>query len=125
MAKFISFLRSMRFGIILMSLIAVCSVAGSVIAQGREMSWYIEAYPKIHMLIFALRLDNVFYNWYFVAMMVLLGLNLTLCSIVRIASVVKAGKTLLPKTAKRENTDSLSPEQLQHLEAELKRTGCK
>ena len=125
MAKFVSFLRSMRFGIILMLLIAACSVAGSVIPQGREMAWYVEAYPNIHMMLFVLRLDNVFGNWYFVLMMALLGLNLTLCSIVRITSVVKAGKTLLPNAAKRSNSDSLTTEQAQYLEAHLQNTGCK
>ena len=125
MGKFVSFLRSMRFGIILLCLIALCSVVGSVIPQGREMTWYVEAYPKLHVLLFSLRLDNVFGNWYFVLMMFLLGLNLTLCSIVRISSVVKTGRTLLPTAAKRTNTDKLSVAQREYLEANLESIGCK
>ena len=33
MKKFFSYLRSMRFGLLLLCLIAVCSVAGTVIPQ--------------------------------------------------------------------------------------------
>ena len=125
MGKFVSFIRSMRFGIILLCLIAVCSVVGSVIPQGREMTWYVEAYPKLHVLLFSLRLDNVFSNWYFVLMMSLLALNLTLCSIVRVSSVIKSGRTLLPMAAKRANTHKLSAGQLDYLEAHLESIGCR
>ena len=119
------FLRSMRFGIILLCLIAVCSVVGSVIPQGREMAWYVEAYPKSHVLLFALRLDNMFGNWYFIVMMSLLALNLTLCSLVRITKVIDAGKNLLPNAAKSANTRALSREQAEYLEANLEATGCR
>lgn len=125
MDKFVRFLRSMRFGIILMCLIALCSVAGSVIPQGREMAWYAEAYPNFHVALFALRLDNVFGNWYFVLLMSLLALNLTLCSIVRIGKLVSAGKDLLPNAAQCKNSAPLSPEQAEFLGANLEATGCK
>lgn len=125
MAKFVGFLRSMRFGIILLCLIALCSVVGSVIPQGREMAWYVEAYPKLHVLLFALRLDNVFGNWYFVTMMCLLALNLILCSSLRITKVFSAGKTLLPKAADCANSAALSKEQAEFLETNLEATGCK
>ena len=38
MKKIWNFLRSMRFGVILLLLIALCSVAGSIIPQQREVA---------------------------------------------------------------------------------------
>ena len=55
MKKVFSFLRSMRFGIVLLILIALLSVAGSVLPQDRELSWYVEAYPKLHPLLLTLK----------------------------------------------------------------------
>lgn len=92
MKKVWNFLRSMRFGIILLALIAVCSVIGSVVPQDREIAWYAQAYRGAHGTILLLGLHRIFEIWYFVALLALLCLNLTLCSIVRIRAVVKAGK---------------------------------
>lgn len=125
MTKTLNFMRSMRFGIILLLLIAACSIVGSVIPQGREMAWYVDSYPKTHMLIFTLRLNEIFTNWYFVLTMTLLGINLSLCSIVRIKSVVKSCRELIPTAQKRPNSDSLNAEESEYLDKFLQSRGCK
>lgn len=124
MKKILGFLRSMRFGIILLVLIALCSVFGSVIAQGREIAWYAETYPSAYMLLLGLGLDHVFSTWYFVLMMALLGLNLTLCSIVRVRSVAGMGEKLIPAAAARPS-QPLSKSGREALEAYLKKRRCK
>ena len=48
MKKLFSFLRSMRFGILLLALIAALSVVGTVIPQGKEIAWYAETYSDFH-----------------------------------------------------------------------------
>ena len=92
MKKLISFLRSMRFGIILLLLIAALSVVGTVIPQGREIAWYAQTYRSFHGIILMLKLHDVFNSWYFQLLLVMLCLNLTLCSLVRIRSVSAARK---------------------------------
>ena len=47
MKKLLNHLRSMRFGIVLLILIAALSVVGSVIPQERTADWYAEVYPKL------------------------------------------------------------------------------
>ena len=89
-AKLIKFLRSMTFGMILLGLILLCSFPGSVIAQGNTPDWYVQTYPDWHGVILKLGLDDVFGSWYFIALLVLLCMNLTLCSLIRIRNVVKA-----------------------------------
>lgn len=94
MKKAVRFFRSMRFGIILLCLIAVLSVVGTAIPQGREIAWYAQTYQSFHGTLLMLKLNDVFGSWYFQLLLILLGLNLTLCSLVRIrtASAAKAGE---------------------------------
>ena len=100
--KILNFLRSMTFGMLLLVLILVCSFAGSLIGQGNAPSWYVQTYPGWHGPILALGLDDVFNSWYFITLMALLCLNLTLCSLIRIRRVVKASQNAAPQAAKRE-----------------------
>ena len=104
------FLRSMTFGMILLGLILLCSFPGSVIAQGNTPDWYVQTYPDWHGVILKLGLDNVFNSWYFIALLVLLCLNLTLCSLIRIRNVVKASKNAAASAAARQTKVFLTPE---------------
>lgn len=94
MKKLFRFFRSMRFGIILLCLIAMLAVAGTAIPQGREAAWYAQTYRSFHGTILRLGLNDVFGSWYFQLLLILLGLNLTLCSLLRIRAVsaAKAGE---------------------------------
>ena len=119
--KIMNFLRSMTFGMILLVLILVCSFAGSLIGQGNDPSWYVQTYPEWHGTILSLGLDDVFNSWYFITLMALLCLNLTLCSLIRIRRVVKASQSAAAQAAKRETKVFLTTQgtaQLRtHLEA--------
>ena len=90
MKRVFQYVRSMRFGILLLVLVTVLSVIGTVVPQGQEISWYAQTYKSFHGVILMLKLNAVFQSWYFRLLMVLLGLNLTLCSLVRVRSVAKA-----------------------------------
>ena len=68
MKKVFNYIRSMRFGILLLVLIAVCSVAGTVIPQGREIAYYAQTYRSFHGVILMLRLHRIFESWYFAAL---------------------------------------------------------
>lgn len=104
MNKTVRYFRSMRFGILLLALIALLSVAGTAIPQGREIAWYAQTYQSFHGVILALQLHDVFHSWYFQVLLILLGLNLTLCSLVRIRQVIRA------KTGEREALLRLPPQ---------------
>ena len=87
--KIIKFLRSMTFGMVLLVLILVCSFAGSLIGQGNDPGWYVKTYPGWHGIILSLGLDDVFGSWYFITLMALLCMNLSLCSVLRVQKVLK------------------------------------
>lgn len=84
MKKVFRFFRSMRFGMILLILIMLLSLAGSLVPQQAETMRYVRAFgSRPAMLIVALGLDDVFHTPLFYALEGLLCLNLTLCSILR------------------------------------------
>lgn len=108
--KLIKFLRSMTFGMILLALVLLFSFPGSVIAQGNTPDWYVQTYPDWHGVILKLGLDDVFSSWYFITVLALLCLNLTLCSLIRIRNVVKAAKASASHAASRKTKVFLSAE---------------
>lgn len=101
MKKVISFLRSMKFGMILLILVIVCSFAGSMIVQQREPMEYVNRYGEdAAQMILSLGLDDVFSAPYFIVLMAALCLNLILCSLVRLPRVLGAKKALLKNAEK-------------------------
>ncbi len=114
--KVVKFLRSMTFGMVLLGLILLCSLLGSLIAQGNDPAWYVQTYPGWHELLLTLGLDDVFNSWYFIMLLILLCLNLTLCSLVRIRRVANAAKNSPETAASLKTSVLLTPagtEQLQ------------
>ncbi|MBQ9663100.1 MAG: cytochrome c biogenesis protein ResB [Oscillospiraceae bacterium] len=74
-----NFIRSMRFGLLLMALIgALCVIATTT---GR---------------------DDIYSSWYFILLFVILGLNLTLCSVVRVMKLGGLKSALMKKAANSE-----------------------
>ena len=120
MKKLWRFLRSMRFGVLLLLLIALCSVLGSVIPQGREVAFYAQTYRQHHGWILMLGLDRVFQSRYFIALLALLCLNLSLCSLVRIRRVVREGRGELEQAAAWPIRTPLTAEEAERVRAHLR-----
>lgn len=92
----------MRFGIILLVLIAALSLPGTVIEQGIGRAEAIERYGATWGgLIDTLGFDRVFSTWYFVGLFALLCLNLVFCSIVRLGNVKNRREGLIRKAEQR------------------------
>ena len=125
MKKVLNFLRSMRFGLLLLGLIGLCSVAGTVIPQGREIAWYAQTYRSFHGIILLLGLNRVFESWYFILLLVLLCLNLSLCSLVRIRSVIRAAKGETARAARTPDTVHLTPSGVEKLREYLTQLHCR
>ena len=93
----------MTFGMILLVLIAACSVAGSLIPQQRETMEYVSRYgADAAEWIMRLGLHDVFSAPYFIALMAALCLNLLLCSVIRVVKLRGAGKRLQAAAAAME-----------------------
>lgn len=79
-----SFLKSMRFGLILLGVLGFFSVVGSFIPQGRDITFYYNNYTSIiAKTILVLRFNDLYDSLYFIILFGALCLNLLLCSITR------------------------------------------
>ena len=87
MKKLLRFVRSMRFGLILLLPVLVCTVLGSVIPQGESESVYASMYPHSYHLILGLGLHRIFSTPLFLLLTFLFGVNLTFCSFFQLKAV--------------------------------------
>lgn len=123
--KIFAFLRSMTFGMILLVLIAVCSVAGSLIPQQREAMEYVARYGADGAeWIMRLGVDDVFSTPYFILLMAALCLNLTLCSVIRVVKLRGAGERLV-RGAAAMPMQHCGDQKAQRISSHLERRGYK
>lgn len=115
----------MTFGMVLLGLILLCSLAGSLIAQNNTPAWYAQTYGRWHGLIFTLGLNDIFGSWYFVTLLILLCLNLSLCSLARIGRVARASRFAVEHAAKREVKQPLTEAEAAAVRAHLDGSRCK
>ena len=119
-----SFLRSMKFGIGLLLVIAALSVVGTLIPQGNPAQWYAEQYPSAHNTILALQADRLYTSWYYVLLMVLLALNLTLCTVTRMRALLRTRKDEHVRAARLPVRTKLSEAQVETVRAHLLARHC-
>lgn len=121
MKKLRAFFSSMRFGMLLLVLVIACSFAGSMIPQQREAMEYVRRYgAQAGQIILGLGLDDVFSTPVFIALMTLLCVNLTLCSLVRFPKTLRAGEALRRNAAAAQPDRALTPAQAEKLRAHLR-----
>jgi len=72
-----------------------CSLAGSLVPQGRPTEWYVENYQTVGTLIVTLQIDTLFSSWYFILLVVLLSVSIVLCCLRRFNVLRKMRESLL------------------------------
>ena len=95
-------LRSIKLAAALIALIAILSIAGGVIPQDRQASFYAEHFPRASAAILALGLNKVFTGILFLAIVAVFTVNLTVCTFHRLAR--ELGK---PRRERRHGPDLL------------------
>ena len=86
----LKFFISMKFALILLLILVAACVAGSVIPQNQEMSWYTRTYSEQAAgAIMLFDLDDVFHAPWFVVLTVILCVNLLGCNVIRFPALVK------------------------------------
>lgn len=122
MKKTLSFLRSMKFGMILLVLILILCFAGSMIVQGRDLAEYIARYGETGAkLISAFALDHVFSSPLFLIIAALFGINLIDCSVSRFKATLKSSRAFEPRAAEATLSYPLSGDEGERLAAFLKK----
>lgn len=78
------FIPSFRLGIVLMGTALTATVLGTLVLQNSQPPEYIRVYSAPLFSVFkAVHLTNVFGAWWFLAILVILGVNLILCTVKR------------------------------------------
>ena len=91
--KIWKFISSMQFAIGLLVLLMLACLVGSLITQGQPYAMYAEQYgERMAGAIMALQLDDLFHSWWFVLLSAFLCLNLLLCNLVRLPSILNMMK---------------------------------
>jgi len=117
------FFASLKLAIFIMLVLGILSMLGSTyIKQNESFEWYLDNFGyEVGIWIWRLWLNDVFHSWYYIAFIVLLAINLIVCSIKRLPRVwkqafsrerimkldEKAEKHLKPITAKISNVDEV------------------
>ncbi len=119
MKKLVDFLSSLRLAIFLFLALAVTSILGTLLPQGREPGFYLAKYGAFWgKIINALELYDAYHSWWYVALLSLFLLNLIFCSVKRFPISLKLYRRdpwevdpeKLP--LKKELSLSLSPEEI-------------
>ena len=85
-----NFFASVKLAIFTLSFIALTSIIGTVIQQGKSHSFYVEKYgPQLAQFFQVLDISDMYYSWWFVGFLGLLCTNLIICSLDRFPSVLK------------------------------------
>lgn len=90
MKKVLRVFCSMKFALALLVILALACTVGSVIPQGNTLSYYTSAYStRAAGAIMLFGLDDVFHSGWFLALTVILCLNLLGCSILRFPGLIR------------------------------------
>lgn len=99
MKRWLTFLRSMRFGMLLLTAIAALSVIGTLVPQGQSAEYYQQAYENVGDVLLFVGADHMYSTWYYVVLFAALCLNLSLCSLLRVGRLCKAKEALIGRVS--------------------------
>ncbi len=96
--KIFKFLKSMKFGLILLGILCLVAIIGSVVPQGRQEAFYLNTYsPLLAQLIISFKFNDIYHSSGFILLFIALSFNLILCSTVKLKNIIqKIKKFQLP-----------------------------
>ena len=83
----------MKFGMLLLGILAAACVLGSIVPQGKTLDWYLQNYPeRTAALIVGTHFDDVFHSLWFLVLTVILLCNLMLCNLLHLPALLQRWK---------------------------------
>ena len=93
MKKVWKFLTSMKFAIILLVILSLAMAGGSFIPQKLTFDEYAAQYSeRAAAVIIALHLDDVFHSWWFLALFIILCLDIFFCNVTKFPALLRRAK---------------------------------
>jgi cytochrome c biogenesis protein len=101
------FFASVKLALVLLFALAVTSIMGTVLPQGEPLEFYVHSYsPWAAKLIQIFHLYDMYHSWWFQWLLLLLTVNLIVCSIKRFSTTWKLVKAA-PRSVSKDLFDSL------------------
>ncbi|WP_022846223.1 MULTISPECIES: cytochrome c biogenesis protein ResB [unclassified Desulfurobacterium] len=96
---------SVKVAIIILLSLAVTSIIGTIVEQQQNPDKYLREYGEVTYKIFKfLGFTDVYHSWWYILLLVLLAINLTVCSIERLPKIWKIAKH--PKKKLKEGAEN-------------------
>lgn len=89
MSSFLKFFKSVKLAIVLFILLALASILGTLIPQGRSAAEYAARYGGLSGLFAKLRLTDLYQSPWFLALLFLFALNTVVCTLARLGSKLR------------------------------------
>lgn len=87
---FVQLFASVQLSLFTFIALAIASIIGTVIQQNKGAEFYVAQYgPKVANIFEILNIDDMYNSWWFLSLLVLLSLNLIVCTIDRLPNVWK------------------------------------
>ena len=84
------FFASVKLALFTLITLAVTSIIGTIIPQGEPMSFYVQNFGPATATVFKyLDVPDMYNAWWFLSLLVLFSINLTVCSLERIPNVIR------------------------------------
>jgi len=85
MKRIIKFFTSIKLAIVLLIILAVASILGTLIPQGRSVEEYAARYGALSTLFIRLQLTGLYHSIWYLALLGLFALNIIVCTLERLA----------------------------------------
>ena len=93
MKKLYDFFSSVKLAIFLLLMLATTSIIGTIIEQQKDPIQYLKEYGETTYKVFKfLGFTDVYHSWWYILLLVLLAINLIVCSIKRLPKIWKIAK---------------------------------
>ena len=89
MKAFLKFFASLKLAIVLLIILAVASVVGTLIPQGRSAAEYAARYGGLAKPLIALQLTSLYHSAWFLALLFLFALNIIVCTLTRLGAKLR------------------------------------
>ena len=87
-SQLFEFFASVRLTVTVLLSLATTSIIGTVIPQNQKMDAYLHAYgPNLYRLFSVLDIFDMYHSWWFRLLLVLIGINIVVCSLDRLPGV--------------------------------------
>ncbi|MGQ9578860.1 MAG: cytochrome c biogenesis protein ResB [Candidatus Aminicenantales bacterium] len=89
MSSLIRFFTSVKVAITLIIILTLASLLGTLIPQGRSHAEYLLHYGQLANLFEGLQLTRLYHSFWYLTLLFLFGLNLTICTLLRLPPKIK------------------------------------